>query len=87
MRCIAARQRNVCYFLYEIADNDYRLHIRMSHVPQPQEENLGLYFQSGTCLGYLKPMFYYVSLVIFCNWPVTNVTLLTLKIAVHKIQD
>ena len=24
MRCIAARQRNVCYFLYEIADNDFQ---------------------------------------------------------------
>ena len=23
----------------------------------------------------------------FCKWPVINVTLLTLKIAIHKIQD
>ena len=25
------------------------MHIRMSHVSQPQEEKLGYYFQSGTC--------------------------------------
>ena len=23
VRCVAARQRDVCYFLYDIADNDF----------------------------------------------------------------
>ena len=77
MRCIAARQSNVCYFLYEIADNDMRLHIRMNYIPQPQEEKLGYYFSLGHVLGYSKPMFYYVFLgIFFCKWPVINVTLL-----------
>ena len=88
MRCIAARQRNVCYFVYEIADNDYKLHIRMSHVPQQQEENIGYYFQSGTCLKVFETHDLLCFLwSFFCNWPVISVTLLTLKIAVHKIQD
>ena len=88
MRCIAVRQRNVCYFLYEIADNDYRLHIRMNHVPKPQEEKLCYYFQSWTCLGVFETHVLLCFLRSFlCKWPVINVTLLTLKIAVHKIQD
>ena len=33
-----------------------------------------------------KPMTEF-SVVNFCKWPVINVTLLTLEIAVHKIQD
>ena len=37
--------------------------------------------------GIRNPCFTMFSLVIFCKWPVINVTLLTLKIAVHKIQD
>ena len=60
----------------------------MKHIPKPQKEILGYYFQSGTCLGVFKT---HVSLCFrwsfFCKWPVINVTLLTLKIAVHKIQD
>ena len=51
MRCLTAHQRYICYILYEIADNDFIDCIRMNHVPQPQEEKLGYYFQSGTCLG------------------------------------
>ena len=54
MRCFTAHQRYVCYILYEIADNDYRFHLRMDHVPQPQEEELGYYFQSGTCIGAIE---------------------------------
>ena len=54
----------------------------------PQEEKLGYYFQLGTCLGALET---HVLLSLlwsgFCKWPVINVTLLTLKIVVHKIQD
>ena len=60
----------------------------MNHVPQQQEEKLGYYLQSGTCLGVFET---HVILCFFghffCKWPVINVTLLTLKIAVHKIQD
>ena len=32
----------------------YRLHIRINHVPQPQEEKLGYYSKSGTCLGAIE---------------------------------
>ena len=60
----------------------------MNHVPQPQEEKLGYYFQSGTCLGVFETMFYYVFFGhFFCKWPIINVTLLTLKTELHKIQD
>ena len=59
----------------------------MNHAPQPQEENLGYYFQSGTCLGALE---IYVLLrflrTVFCKWPIINVTP-TLKISVHKMKD
>ena len=51
MRCIAARQRNVCYFLYETAENDFIDHIRMKQVPQPPEKKLGYFFRSGISLG------------------------------------
>ena len=84
MRCTVARKRNVCYFLYEIADN----YFRMNHVLQPQEEKVGYYFQSGTCLQVLEPHVLLCFLwSFFCKWPVISVTILTLKIAVHKIQD
>ena len=60
----------------------------MNHVPKPHEEKFGFYFQSGTCLGVFEThilLFFLWSF--FCKWPVINVTLLTLKIALHKIQD
>ena len=59
----------------------------MNHVPQPQEEKLGYYFQSGTCL-WAKETHVFVSFLwlVFCKWPVINVSLI-LKIAVRKIQD
>ena len=53
----------------------------------PQEENLGYYLQSGTCLRALEThvlLGYMWS--IFFKWPVINVTLLTLQITVNKIQ-
>ena len=54
----------------------------------PQEEKVGYYFQSGTCLGALETHVLLSFLwSIFCKWPVINVTPQTLKIAVHKIQD
>ena len=28
----------------------------MNHVPQPQEEKLGYYIQSGTCLGAIETL-------------------------------
>ena len=60
----------------------------MNHIPPPQEEKLGYYFQSVTCLGVFKTLVLLCFLwLFFYKWPVINVTLLTLKIAVHKIQD
>ena len=60
----------------------------MNHVPQPQEEKLGYYFQSGACIGVFETLVLLCFLRSFpCKWPVINVTILTLKIAVHKIQD
>ena len=54
----------------------------------PQEEKLGYYFQSGTCLGAMKTHVLLSFLwSAFCKWPVINATLLTLKIVVLKIQD
>ena len=54
----------------------------------PQEEKLGYYFQLGTCLGALETHVLLSFLwSAFCKWPVINVTLLTLKIEVLKIQD
>ena len=46
----------------------------------PQEEKVGYYFQSGTCLRALETQFLLsVLLSIFCKWPVINVTPQTLK--------
>ena len=60
----------------------------MNHVPQPQEEKLGYYFQPETGLRVFKPHVLLSFLwSFFCKWPVLNATLLTLKIAVNKIQD
>ena len=54
----------------------------------PQEEKLGYYFQLGTCLGALETHVLLSFLwSAFCKWPVINVTPLTLKIVVLKIQD
>ena len=54
----------------------------------PQEEKVGYYFQSGTCLGASETHVLLSFLwSIFCKWPVINVTPQTWKIAVHKIQD
>ena len=59
----------------------------MSHVSQPQEEKLGYYFQSGTCLGAIETHVFVSFLwLVFCKRTVINVTLI-LKIAVRKIQD
>ena len=60
----------------------YWLHIRMNHIPLPQEENLGYYFQSGTCLRVLEIQVLLCFLLsVVCKWPVINITLLALKIA------
>ena len=60
----------------------------MNHVPQPQDEKLGFYFKSGTYLGIFETHVLLCFLwYFFCKWPVINFTLITLKIAVHKIQD
>ena len=60
----------------------------MNHVPQPQEEKFGYYFQSKTSLWVFETHALLCFIwSFFCKWPVNNVTLLTLKIAVHKIQD
>ena len=66
----------------------------------PQEEKLGYYFQSGTCFGTLETHillsfgYYFQSGTCFGALEthitlrsVTNINLLTLKLAVHKIQD
>ena len=54
----------------------------------PQEEKVGYYFQSGTCLGALETHVLLSFLrSIICKWPVITVTPQTLKKAVHKIQD
>ena len=54
----------------------------------PQEEIVGYYFQSGTCLGasetHVLLSFLWSG---FCKWPVITVTPQTLKITLHKIQD
>ena len=85
VRYIFAQQRDVCYILYEIADNDYRLHMRMNHVPLPQKETLGYYFQSGTCLVALETHDLQRCLQsVVCKWHVINVTLLTLKVATQN---
>ena len=59
----------------------------MNHVPQPQEEKFGYYFQPGACLGAIETHVLVSFLwLVLCKWIVINVTLI-LKIAVHKIQD
>ena len=59
----------------------------MDHVPQLQEEKLGYYLKSGTCIGAIETHVLVSFLwLVFCKWIVINVTLI-LKIAVHKIQD
>ena len=54
----------------------------MNHIPQPQEENLCYYFQSGTCVGVLEiqVLLSFLRMVV-CKWPVINVILQALKIA------
>ena len=78
------------YFIFNI----YRLGAKLIYVGyfasllNPQEEKHGYYFQLGTCLGALETHVLLSFLwSAFCKWPVTNVTLLTLKIRVLKIQD
>ena len=54
----------------------------------PQEEKVGYYFQTVTCLGASETHALLSFLwSIYFKWPVINVTPQTLKIAVHKIQD
>ena len=57
----------------------------MNHVPYPQEETLGYYFQSGTCRVALETQDLLRFLwSVICKWPVINVTPLTLKIATQN---
>ena len=57
----------------------------MNHVPQPQEEKLGYYFQSETCPGALEThAFLRFHRSVVCKRPVINVTLMTLKIQTKK---
>ena len=57
----------------------------MNHVPQPQEENLGNYFQLETCPGALETHVFLSFLrSVICKRPVINVTLITLKIPTKK---
>ena len=59
----------------------------MNHVPQPQEEKLGYYFQSETCPGALETHIFLSFLwSVVCKRPVINVTLITLKYQ-QKRQD
>ena len=70
---VGAKLRYMCYF---------------ASLLHPQEEKVGYYFQSGTCLRASETHVLLSFLwSIFCKWPVINVTPQTLKIAVHKIQD
>ena len=59
----------------------------MNHVPQPQEEKLGYYFQSETCPGALEThcLLRFLWSVV-CKRHVTDVTLITLKYQ-QKRQD
>ena len=57
----------------------------MNHVPQPQEEKIGYYFQSETCPGTLEThVFSKFSLSVVCKMTVINDTLITLKIPTKK---
>ena len=54
----------------------------------PQEEKVGNYFQSGTCLGASETHVLLSFLwSIFCKWPVITVTPQTSKVTLHKIQN
>ena len=57
----------------------------MNHVPLTQEETLGYYFQSGTCLVALEThdLLRFLQSVV-CKWPVINVNLLNLKKATQN---
>ena len=59
--------------------------MKMNHVPLPQEETLGYYFQSGTCLVALEThdLLNFLRSVV-CKWHVINITLLLLKIATQN---
>ena len=57
----------------------------MTHVPQPQEEKLGYYFQSKTCPGALETHVFLSFLwSVVCKRSVINVTLLTLRIPTKR---
>ena len=57
----------------------------MNHVPQPQEEKLGYYFQSETSPGALEILALLSFLwSVVCKRPVINVTLITLKISTKR---
>ena len=57
----------------------------MNHVPQPQEEKLGYYFQSERCPVALETHVFLSFLwSVVCKRPVINVTLITLKIPTKK---
>ena len=57
----------------------------MNHVLKPQEETLGYYFQSGTCLVALETHdLLRILRSVVCKWPVFNITLMTLKIATQN---
>ena len=57
----------------------------MNHVPQPQEEKLGYFFQAETYLVALETLDLLRFLrSVVCKWPVINVTLLTLNIATQN---
>ena len=67
-----------CVFVYYYVNSVGAKSQILSSVAPPQEEKLGHYFQSGTCLGALETHVLLSFLwSIFCKWPVTNVTLLT----------
>ena len=60
----------------------------MNHVPQLKEEKLCSYFQSKTYFGALETHVLLSFLwSVSCKGPEISVTLLTLKIAVHKKQN
>ena len=59
----------------------------MNRVQHQLEEKLGCYFQSETCLGALETyVLQSFRRLILCKWPEINLPLVTLKIAIHKIQ-
>ena len=59
--------------------------MRINHVSVPQEEKLGYYVQSVTCLVALgtHDLLRFLRSVV-CKWPVINVTLPTLDIAIQN---